>query len=307
MKDVLSDILETIRLQETLYFRTDFSPPWAIEVPAYKTAARFHLVIQGRCHVKLPSGRTVALQAGDLALIPHGRAHILSDRDDRAPNSLERVLEEAGYSGDGVFILGKGDPEAATRMLCGHFGFAEGADHPIMRAMPELVVLTNDDRPQHPFLDGALRLLEKRVFSDGVGAKAAVTKLSELLLIEAIRAIVSQSPHLKQIMAAITDTHVGRALALLHEAYAKDWTVENLAESVGMSRSRFAERFCELLGEGPMHYLAEWRLQRAMYLLSQPRISVQEVALQVGYQSTSAFSRAFTAKFGAAPTAFKRV
>ncbi len=307
MKDVLSDILETIRLQATLYFRTDFSPPWAIEVPAYKTAARFHLVIQGRCHVKLASGRAVELEAGDLALIPHGRSHILSDRDDRTPSALERVMEESGYSGDGVFILGKGDPEAATRMVCGHFGFADGADHPLIRALPELVVLTSADRPHHPFLDGTLRLLEQRVFSDGVGAQAAVTKLSELLIVEAIRASVNQSPELTQIMAAITDVHVGRALALLHGEFSKDWTVESLAEAVGMSRSRFAERFSELMGQGPMSYLADWRLQRAMYLLSQPRISVQEVAAQIGYQSSGAFSRAFAAKFGAPPTEFKRV
>lgn len=307
MKDVLSDIIEIVRLQATLYFRTDFSPPWAIEVPAYKTAARFHLVIEGRCHVRLASGRMVELTAGDLALIPHGRSHILSDRADRTPSALERVIKDAGYSGDGVFVLGDSDPHAATRMVCGHFGFADGADHPLIQALPELIVLSAADRGQHPFLDGAVRLLEQRVFTDGMGAQAAVIKLSELLIIEAIRVSVKEVSELARFGAAIADPHIGRALSLMHAEFSKDWSVESLAEAVGMSRSRFAERFNELMGQGPMGYLADWRLQRAMYLLSQPRMSVQEVAALVGYQSATAFSRAFASKFGAPPKDFKRI
>ncbi len=305
MKDVFGDILETLRVQATLYFRTDFSPPWAVEVPAFSSAARFHLVARGICHVRLPSGSVARLEAGDLAVIPRGTAHILADRPDRPAVSLDRAIEDSGFSGRGVFVYGKGDAGANAQMVCGHFDFPKGADHAILRALPDLVVLTPADRAERPFLDEILSLLERRVFTSGNDAPAAVSKLSEILLIEIIRASVSQSPELRRVIGALTDHHIGGALARIHSEYAAEWSVETLATAVGMSRSRFAERFTELVGTGPMKYLAEWRMQRAMYLLSTSRLTVQEIAAQVGYQSAAAFSRAFAQRFGGPPLEFK--
>lgn len=306
MKDILSDICETLRVQATLYFRTDFSPPWAIEVPAFAFAARFHLVVQGSCHVRLPSGRSVQLEEGDLALIPRGAAHVLADNADRQPMALERAIEASGYSGTGVFVFGKGDSSASARLICGHFNFPKGADHVLLRALPDLIVLTLLDRARQPFLDETLSLLARLVFKSGADAPTAVSKLSEVLLIEVIRASVNQSPELQRVISALTDQHVGRALALLHQKYANDWSVESLATSVGMSRSRFAERFTELVGVGPIKYLSEWRMQRAMYLIATSPLTVQEIAARVGYNSPAAFSRAFAQRFGAPPVEFKR-
>ena len=115
MADILSDIFETIRLRATLYFKTDYSPPWAITVPKYEEAARFHLVIQGRCHVELESGATTEIGPGDLILIPRGKQHVLSDKKGRIPAPLETIIEQSGYDGSGTFVIGKGDPSAATR------------------------------------------------------------------------------------------------------------------------------------------------------------------------------------------------
>lgn len=306
MKDVLSDIFDAIRIEATLYFRTDFTPPWAIRVPVYKAAARFHLVVQGCCRIELPDGESVDLGAGDMALIPRGREHVLCDSLGRQPAALENILAESGYTGDGVFVLGRGDPRASTQMICGHFGLADGADHPLLRALPQLIVLTAADRARQPFLDETVRLLVRRVFSDGVGAAAAVGKLSEAFFIEAIRAAALRSSDLDRIFSAMTDPRIGRALSLIHEDVARDWTVDSLASAVAMSRSRFANRFTEFMGVGPMRYLADWRLQRALRLLASPRANVQMIAAQVGYQSPAAFTRAFTQKFGAPPTEFRR-
>lgn len=305
MSDILSDIFETIRLRGALYFRTDYSAPWAVTVPLLSNAARFHLVIQGRCHVELASGRSVDLGPGDLILIPRGLPHVLADQPGRAPAPLERVIQESGYDGRGTFILGKGDPAAATQMVCGHLGFAEGADHPLLRALPEVIVMSPADRARNSLLDETLRLMVRRVFTDGLGKSAAITRLSEVFFIESIRASVEQCPELARIIAAMTDVHVGRALELIHQAPGRAWTVESLALEVGMSRSRFAERFSDLVGDGPMGYLADWRLQQALALLAKPRASVQEIAAKVGYQSPAAFTRAFTQKFGAPPSEFR--
>ncbi|MGE3703622.1 MAG: AraC family transcriptional regulator [Hyphomicrobiaceae bacterium] len=305
MRDVLSDIFDTIRLRGTLYFRTDFSPPWATTVPAYEQAARFHLVVQGTCHVALPSGRREMLGPGDLILIPRGLEHTLSDEPDRPAATLERVVQESGYDGRGVFSVGAGDQNAKARMICGHLGFTQGADHPLLRALPEAIVMSTADRVRHPLLDDTLRLVARRAFSDGLGSSASIARLSEVFFIEAVRAAVSQSPELARVLDAMGDPYIGRSLDLMHSAPADPWSVESLAIAIGMSRSRFAERFTELMGIAPIAYLSEWRLQKALGQLTETEASVKQVARDVGYQSPAAFTRAFAQRFGIAPTAYR--
>lgn len=303
--DVLSDIFDTIRLRATLYFRTDYSPPWAITVPAYAQAARFHLVIQGRLHVWLASGQTADLGPGDLILVPRGQEHVLADSPGRVPAPLETVVKDSGYDGRGVFIVGHGNPSASTQMVCGHFGFTEGADHPLLRALPDMIVLTSADRARHALLDETLRLVARRIFTQGLGSAAAISRLSEVFFIEAVRASVEQCPELRRILGAMTDPQVGRALELMHNEPARGWTVESLAAEVGMSRSRFADRFAELMDQGPMAYLSEWRLQKALARLGGGDVSIKELAHDIGYQSPAAFTRAFAQRFGAPPTDFR--
>jgi len=302
MFDLLSDVFETIRLKGTLYFRTDYSPPWAITVPAYEQAARFHFVIQGCCHVSLPSGSNIVLEPGDVVLIPRGRGHVLADRLGRAPAPLERVIQESGYDGKGAFVIGKSDPQATTQMVCGHLGFSQGADHPLLGALPEVILITQPDRVRYPLLDESLRLVARRALSDEVGAAASIARLSEVFFIEAVRASVERHPPLANVMTAMTDLHIGRALELVHKTPGDPWTVETLAKASGMSRSRFAERFAELVGVAPMAYVTEWRLQKALARLSSSKASVKEVAAQAGYQSAAAFARAFSQRFGIPPT-----
>ncbi|RXH05754.1 AraC family transcriptional regulator [Bradyrhizobium guangzhouense] len=302
MFDILSDVFETIRLKGTLYFRTDYSPPWAITVPEYEQAARFHFVIQGCCHVSLSSGANIVLEPGDVVLIPRGRGHVLADRLGRAPAPLERVIQDSGYDGKGAFVIGKGDPQATTQMVCGHLGFSQGADHPLLGALPEVIVITQADRGRYPLLDEALRLIARQALSDEAGAAASIARLSEIFFIEAVRASVERHPPLANVMTAMTDRHIGRALELVHETPGDPWTVETLAKASGMSRSRFAERFTELVGVAPMAYVMEWRLQIALARLGSSKASVKEVAAQAGYQSAAAFARAFSQRFGIPPT-----
>lgn len=304
--DVLNDILDTLDLRGALYFRTDFSPPWAVTVPDLDEAARFHLVVHGRCNVRIGDAPPIDLYPGDLILIPRGRAHILADRADRRPAALESVIAETGYDGSGVFAVGQGDATAATQMVCGHYTFRRGADHPILRALPDYLRMTSADRAGNPWLDETLRLVARRVFSDEIGAPAAVTRLSEIVFIELLRAGISQCAELRTIIDALQDSQVGRAIELIHAEPGKPWSVEALAGEVGMSRSRFAERFSELVGMGPMAYLADWRLQKSLSMLEITRTSVQQIAVETGYRSPAAFTRAFAGKFGIAPTEYRR-
>lgn len=304
--DVLSDIFNTIHLRGAFYFRTDFTGPWGASVPSLPGAARFHLCIAGECHVALASGARVRLAPGDLILIPYGASHVLSHSPDAAAAPLETILESVGFRGQGVLAIGDGDPDAATRMVCGHLGFNRGADHPLLRALPDHVLITAMTRRQAPWLDRTLEMIGETIFAAQPGAVATVTRLSEIVFIEAIRVAGDVVPALGNVLAGFTDPQIGQALALIHDNVAADWSVESLAQTVAMSRSRFAERFQSLIGCGPMTYLTEWRLQTAMAMLLTRRSSVGDVARRVGYKSATAFSRAFAAHFGASPTAFRR-
>lgn len=306
LMDIFQDILETLNLKGTLYFRTDFSSPWAVKVPNFRQAARFHLLVQGRCHVTFPSGHAIELSAGDLVLIPAGISHILADQQGRDAPPLEKVLSDANYTGKGVLILGEGDQEASTQMICGHYDFRKGADHPLLRALPEFLLTTAGMRAKHPWLDDMLRLMTRRLFSGEKGSDAAVTRMSESIFIELLNIGVAQSDELKLVLNAFRDRHIANALELIHSRPEHGWTVQSLAKEVGMSRSRFAEKFNLLIGSGPMAYLGDWRIQKALSLLVQSHFSVQQVATQIGYQSPAAFTRAFSGKMGLSPTEYRQ-
>lgn len=304
--DVLNDILDTLNLRGALYFRTDFSPPWAVTVPQLEQAARFHLVVQGTCSIQFADHSAVTLGPGDLVLIPRGRSHILADQHGRPAPPLETVLTANHYDGQGVLVVGEGDPTASTQMVCGHYTFRFGADHPILRSLPEYILSTSALRAREPLLDEMLRLLSRRVFSESIGSAAAITRLSEIVFIELLKVGIGDCDELHTLLDAFQDRQIGQALKLIHTDYAHNWTVETLAGRVAMSRSRFAERFSELIGVSPMAYLSEWRLQKALSLLDDSRRSIQQVATQTGYQSPAAFTRAFSTKFGSPPTEYRK-
>lgn len=304
--DLLSDILDTLVLRGQLYFRTCFNSPWAISVPDQPGTVRFHLAMQGECYISVDSGQEILLRQGDLVLIPAGSGHILSDRDKHKPAALDNVLAETGFTGEGTFTVGKGDSNAATQLMCGHFTFAEGSNHPVLRAMPPMLHVSAAVRANAFWLDEALRLMARQVMSETPGSQSAIRRMSEVIFIETIRCCANQSPELARLMEAFTDPKISRAIVAMHKAANERWTVESLASEAAMSRSRFANRFQELVGCGPLGYLAEWRLQRARSLLSGSSISIQEIAGQVGYQSAAAFTRAFANMFGESPTEFRR-
>lgn len=304
--DILDDILDTLSLKGALYFRTDFSSPWSVEVPDLADAARFHLVVQGNCHVQLPDGEGAHIGPGDMVLIPGGSSHVLADCPTSNAPKLDDVLKNVSYDGKGVLVLGKGDHHAATKMICGHFTFRNGADHPLLAALPKYMVTSASDRAQNPGLDEILRLLTQRVFADQTRSTATVIRLSEVVFIELLSAGINQCPELQMVLDAFNDKQVGSALKLIHEKPDHPWSVEKLAVEVGMSRSRFADRFASLIGTGPMSYVSDWRLQKALALLDDGMTSIQEVAKQTGYQSAAAFTRAFGTKFGISPKEYRK-
>ena len=305
--DVLSDILDVLQLRGTLYFRTAFSPPWSVAIPSQGRPACFHLVAQGRCHVCVGDACDVVLNPGDLILIPNGAAHVLCDPPDTAPVPLADIVRQSGYAGEGVLVHGgEPSPDADTKLICGHFSFAEAADHPLLRALPAYLLVTAEVRARAPWLDELMRLITRQMFAGPPGVTASVIRLSEALFIEVVRTCADQDDGLRKVIEALADPRIGRALGLLHRGIDKDWTLDRIASEVGMSRSRFADRFQALMGCAPMSYLTDLRLQKAMNLLAGTGDPIQRVAARVGYQSPAAFSRAFAQRYGHSPSEVRR-
>lgn len=303
--DLIDDIMRTIDLKGSLYFRTHFTAPWAVKVPEFEHAARFHLVVQGNCHVAIGDAEPICMGPGDMVLIPNGCPHVLSHDGAQMAPPLETVLEDAGYDGQGVLVVGDGAPNAATQLICGHFNFRHASHHPIMDALPDYVHVRIADRTAKPWLDDTLRMISRRIFAGALGATASVTRLSEIVFIEVLRSGLVESDRLKSIITAFNDRQISEALSAMHRDPASTWTVESLAHLVGMSRSRFSDRFSDLMGVSPMSYLTNWRLQKSLELLDKNQCSIQEVSSRTGYQSPAAFSRAFSSRFDLSPKAYR--
>lgn len=300
--DVLSDILTTIRLRGSLYFHTDFRPPWGLRVPRFKRVARFHLVTRGTCWIRVEDGpEAIRLEAGDVVLIPAGAEHVLADTPDTPCRTLEEVVEAAGFTGRGALVMGDEDAGAPTRMVCGHFAFDEGLNHPLLDQLPEaLVVRWEADHRDAP-LEEAFRFIVREVQEGKPGHEAVVSRLSEILFVQIVRSWANRAEHANGVLAALADERIGSALTAMHQDPREHWNLEALARRANMGRTAFADRFAKVVGETPLRYLTLWRIQTAKRLLADTMLSLDQVAERVGYDSAAAFSRVFKKHAGVAP------
>ncbi len=305
--DVLSDILDALRFRSSLYFTTDFRPPWGVAVPAFHNVARFHLVMSGACWVKVgQDGGPQKLDTGDLILIPHGAPHTLSDQPDRPHLHVDAIMRDHGLDAHGCLVYGGLDDDGATRLVCGHFEFDE-VEHPLLNALPSRIVVRSRDCHPQSWLDAILRLVAEETRVARPGAALLLKRLSEVLFVQSVRAWHEEGGGVRHgLLAAIADRHVGRSLRAIHERADERWTVDTLAREAGLSRTVFAERFRELVGQSPMHYVTAWRMQRARLLLKESDFSIDRIAFEVGYRSPAAFARVFRRTTGQSPGAARR-
>ncbi len=302
--DVLADVLSTLELHSELYFRVTFSGPFATQVPAERARIRFHLVTSGRCWIAQGEHEGVLAGPGDLVLVPHGAAHTLSDAPETSARPLADVLAEATAAAPREIRVGEG-PECVT-LVCGHFGYRNDAIHPVFAALPPLLHVRSGEGGRFDWMEALMRHLDEEVRRDEAGGDGIIRRLSEILLIETLRASLRLDVAPARSLSALTDPHLRRVLEAIHEAPGRPWTLESLATRGGLSRSVLAERFRARLDTSPMRYLASWRLEKARHLLRDGTRGVAEVAAEVGYASEAAFSRVFKARFGAPPGRLRR-
>jgi len=313
--DALSDVLRAVRLKGAIFFDVHASDPWAAETPAgeqivgrmFPAAENlicYHAITHGSCWAAVADEPPLFLNAGDVVVIPHGHAHVLSSTPGlrgvhdvsryRAPHELELPVS---------ISMGDGDSEAAG-FVCGFLGCDARPYNPLLSSLPDVFKVSDpEDGPLAAYVQIALAESKR----PRIGSQSVLGRLSELMFVDVIRRYLETLPSDRlDWLAGLRDPCIGRALAEIHRDPGHGWTLESLARKVAMSRSAFAEHFMKFVGTPPMQYLANWRMQVAANQLLSTTDSVTVVANAVGYDSEAAFSRAFKKVLGVPPSEWRR-
>jgi AraC-like DNA-binding protein len=314
--DVLSDVLRAVHLTGAVYFDFELSAPWVAEAPRSRDIAgtvmpgaqrviEYHVIARGACWGHIVGAEPARLREGDLIVFPQGDAHVLSSAPGMRAQPDMAMFARATTPLPLMYELGGGGERA--RVVCGFLGCDERPYNPLLAALPPMIHLRADGgQVANGWLGTLLNIAVGESGSTRAGGENVLARLSELMFVEVVRRYLESLPPAETgWLAGLRDGVVGQALAVMHGAPADPWTVEGLAKEVGLSRSVFAERFMEIMGQPPMQYLALWRMQLASRRLAEGG-HVAEVAAAVGYESEAAFSRAFKKLVGQAPATWRR-
>lgn len=307
--DVMADILDAVHLRTAVFGRLDLGSPWRLRVPS-RSYLSFYVVARGGAWLEAGEPGThkhvaLALSAGDAVVLPHGSAHSLRDADQStaAPQTFDYDECPRAWTGT-VARLGGSGP--VTTLVTGVFNFENATHNPLLDSLPPAIHLPAHATTASPQLSGIVPLILAESAGPAPAHRIVLARLADLLLVHALRYWVGNGGNETCGMRAVADPAIGSALRLMHARSAEPWTVDSLASAVAMSRSAFAARFTQLVGEPPLQYLARWRMTRAARLLGDDALSVAAVAEQVGYANAVAFTKAFTRVQGVGPGTFRR-
>jgi AraC-like DNA-binding protein len=303
--DRIGEVLQLLRMSGAFYSSAEFRAPWGLVLPPLEHCLMFHIVTAGRCWVAVEGIEPRELLTGELALVPHGEGHCLTSDLGTAGERLFDVPRE--QVSERYETIRHGGTGPVTTMLCGVVRFEHPAAARLVAQLPKIVVVNATGSPYTEWLDSTLRLLTVEAQNLRPGGETVITRLADILVIQAIRSWIDHDPGAQTgWLGALRDSQIGQALTLIHRAPAHPWTVAALAGEVAMSRSAFAARFRELVGEPVMHYVARWRMHVAVTWLQDDDAPIAELASRLGYESEAAFSRAFKRTMGEWPGAIRR-
>ncbi|WP_231113302.1 AraC family transcriptional regulator [Pandoraea pnomenusa] len=261
----------------------------------------FWLVVAGMAPVRI--------EPGDCVLLPHGHEHVMCSSLDEPPVLFEDMMSAQGIEPklDTPLAFRAGGPGAVSDLYTGVVMFRERARNPLLAALPPLIHIRAGDPAVPALLTTTIAGFIEESMQRGSGWRVAVARLADVLFVQILRAYLGAhggaSTHW---LRGMSDPQLGRAIASMHEMPQRAWTVEQLADIAGMSRSKFCLRFRELVGESPMSYLTAHRMYLAADRLAGAGARVSDVADAVGYASEKAFTRAFRRCYGLPPREYLR-
>ncbi|HVJ21217.1 MAG TPA: AraC family transcriptional regulator [Polyangiaceae bacterium] len=319
--DVLSDLLETIRLNGAVFFRAAFSAPWTVrseraerlqtllaqsgETTAQRRLILFHFIAAGSCWAEA-NGKRSELASGDVIVFPYGDEHVMGQGQSGATQDIASLFPSPPpWPAPPCLTTGGGGDE--THIVCGFLSCDQALFNPLFDVLPAMLVVRPRDETRARLLRSSLDFLSAELERPAPGVESVTRRLTELLFVEVVRQHASELAE-NQLgwLAALRDDAIRRALEAIHARPQEDWSVDDLAKRAAMSRSAFYERFAQLVGEPPAQYLTRWRLQRAAHLLLSSELPLAAIAESVGYGSETALVRAFKRTSGQSPAAFRK-
>lgn len=303
--DPLGEALHYLHMSGVFYTRSEFTAPWGVAIPAFPGCLMFHVVTSGRCWLEVEGADPYLLQPGALALVPHGAGHQLFSEPNVPMAKLFDLPREQNSERYEVLRYGQGGE--AVSLICGTVRFDHPTAHQLIRLLPRLICIEAWQSPQMEWIQSTLRLMAAEAKVMRPGGETIITRLADILVIQAIRSWMAMDPLAKAgWLGALQDKQVGYAILLIQRNPEQRWTVASLANEVAMSRSAFAARFKELVGEPPMQYITRWRMNLALTWLQNEEASLAELSHRLGYQSVAAFSRTFKRVIGSSPGAARQ-
>ena len=314
--DALSDLLQVIRFSGGVFLEAHFRGPWCVwsqvqlqdlelGMRAAGHLVAFHYVLEGRLEVQVGEDDVRTAGPGDIIVLSRNEPHRVGSDITLSPLDARRLIQKAEQH-----ELARIDYGPAERLdhhfVCG-FLSTSMQNHPLLTALPSLLVASVRGRPCADWAETSFRYAAREHAARRPGSQEILSRLSELLFVEAIRGHIEGMPEgATGWLAALRDPPLARALGALHLRPAHPWTADELAKEACLSRSAFAERFTTTVGLPPMSYLIRWRMILAGQRLRESSDTLGQIAQAVGYESESTFSRAFTREMGIAPGAWRK-
>jgi AraC-like DNA-binding protein len=314
--DAFSEILSGVKLNGAVFFSAEFSAPWGLSTSQPRALANhlaqgtehlvlYHFVIEGGAIVQLFDGPSVELIPGDVVIFPNAHQHHMTSGRGLAAPFPDYGINAKIKSRD-LSPLRAGGGGAASRFVCGYMTCDPYLCRPVLSGLPPVFKVNIRTDHSGKWLESSILHLVEEAASGRVGSEAMLAKLSEALFVDTLRRYIAGLPEQQTgWLAGTRDPIVGKSLGLLHSRIAHPWTIADLADEVGISRSALVERFTRYLSEPPMTYLTRWRLQLAARSLEKTSRGVAEIAADIGYDSEAAFNRAFKREFGQPPGRYR--
>ena len=300
-EDALSRLLAWVRLRGRTVYQARLAGPWALSFEP--GPSHVHFVESGRCWISIDQGPPVAMETGDLVLLPHGQQHRLLHDEGGSADPVDALSPPVfDASRLAITVPGAGD---ATRLIGGLFQYERQPLPPVLRRLPGLIHLTPRNGTAPDWLGAIAHFLMIEANDPAPGSALMISRIIDLMVIRTLRSWLDAQPGPLKWLGGKSEERLARALDRMHQAPATDWTVDQLARITGMSRSVFADRFTCAFGEPPLRYLMRWRFSLASELLTGSDLPVGEISRLVGYESEAGFSRAFKAFHGVAPTGLR--
>lgn len=302
--DPLGETLHSFRLEGVVYARSHLTAPWGVVMPPMPDCVMFHIVTSGECRLEFADAEPAVLRPGEFALMPRGEGHlIMHGKGARTANYFDLPIERVTPRYE-VLTYGGGGEE--TTLICGGVRIDHPAARDLVELLPSLIHIKTWNTPNAEWMHSTLRLMAAEASSRQPGGETIVTRLADILVIQAIRTWLVEHPESRRgWLGALNDERIGPAILRIHREPTRDWTVASLAASVSMSRSAFSARFTELVGEPAMQYVTRWRMHVAGTWLRETDITSAECGVKLGYNSEAAFSRAFKRVMGKPPGAWQ--